>query len=131
MAVIILLPLATGEILDNNVNIGWWLFFAAFWALITRPRTNTDAILAGLVCLLATGTEPLVALLLPLAAARVFVVRAEPRQEAPVIGLVIGLVYQVIGISRRVSPPSPTQQPTGVSARWESGWVGAGSAATT
>lgn len=106
IAVVILLPLATGEILDNNVNIGWWLFFAAFWALITRPRNTTDAVLAGLVCLLATGTEPLVALLLPLAAARVLVVRADLRQEAPTIGLVVGLLYQLVGILRASGSPS-------------------------
>ena len=98
VAVVILLPLATGELLDNNVNIGWWFFFATFWALVTRPRTTTDAVLAGLVCLLATGTEPLVALLLPLAVARVIVVRADLRQEAPVVGLVLGFAYQGVGI---------------------------------
>jgi hypothetical protein len=98
VAVIILLPLATGEILDNTVNLGWWFFFAAFWALVTRPRTTFDAVLAGLVCLLAIGTEPLVALLLPLALVRALVVRADVRQEAPVIGLVVGLAYQGIGL---------------------------------
>lgn len=106
VAVVILLPLATGEILDNNVNIGWWFFFAAFWALVTRPRTTTDAVLAGLVCLLAIGTEPLVALLLPLAAARVLVVRADLRQEAPVMGLLLGLAYQGIGIIKASGGPS-------------------------
>ncbi len=106
VAVIILLPLATGEILDNNVNIGWWFFFAAFWSLVTRPRTTTDAVLAGLVCLLATGTEPLVALLLPLAAARVLVVRTDLRQGAPVIGLLLGLAYQGIGIIKASGGPS-------------------------
>jgi hypothetical protein len=98
VAVIILLPLATGEILDNIVNIGWWMFFAAFWALITRPRTNTDAVLAGLVCFLAIATEPLVALLFPLVIVRVLVMRTDWRQEAPVIGLIVGLAYQAIGI---------------------------------
>jgi hypothetical protein len=98
VAIIILLPLATGEILDNNVNIGWWLFFAAFWALITRPRTTTDAVLAGTVCLLASATEPLVALFLPLALVRILVVRKDIRQEAAVVGLALGLAYQGIGV---------------------------------
>jgi hypothetical protein len=103
-AVIILLPLATGEILDNDVNIGWWLFFAAFWALVTRPRTRTDAVLAGLVCFVATATEPLVALLIPLAIVRVLVVRTDLRQEASVIGFVLALVYQGIGIMTAHGP---------------------------
>lgn len=97
-AAIIFLPLATGEILDNDVNIGWWLFFAAFWALLIRPRTRTDAVLAGLVCFVATATEPLVALLIPLAIVRVLVVRTDLRQEASVIGFVLALAYQGIGI---------------------------------
>jgi hypothetical protein len=103
-AVIILLPLATGEILDNDVNIGWWLFFAAFWALITRPRTRTDAVLAGLVCFVATATEPLVALLIPLAIVRMVVMRTDLRQEASVIGFVLALVYQAIGIMTAHGP---------------------------
>lgn len=98
VGVIVLLPLATGEILDNNVNMGWWFFFAGFWGLVTRPRNTTDALLAGLVCLLATGTEPLVALLIPLAVARILVVRTDIRQAVPVLGFVLGLVYQGIGI---------------------------------
>ncbi len=97
-AVIIFLPLATGEILDNDVNIGWWLFFAAFWALLTRPRTRTDAALAGLVCFVATATEPLVALLIPLAIVRVLVMRTDLREEASVIGFLLALLYQGIGI---------------------------------
>jgi hypothetical protein len=98
VATLILLPLATGEILDNNVNMGWWLFFAAFWALINRPRTTTDSVLAGLVCLLAIGTEPLVALLFPLAVVRILVMRTDLRGEAPVIGLIVGLAYQGLGL---------------------------------
>jgi hypothetical protein len=98
VGVVVLLPLATGEILNNDVNMGWWFFFAAFWALITRPRTTGDAVLAGVVCLLATGTEPLVALLVPLALVRMLVVRTDWRQEAPVIGLLLGLAFQGIGI---------------------------------
>lgn len=114
VAAIIMLPLATGEILDNLVNIGWWMFFAAFWALVTRPRTNTDAILAGLVCLLAIGTEPLVALLLPLALVRVIVMRTDLRQEASVIGLVVGIAYQGIGIIKAHGGTYATATPHGV-----------------
>jgi hypothetical protein len=129
VAVLILLPLATGEILDNNVNIGWWFFFAAFWALITRPRTTTDAVLAALVCLLAIGTEPLVALLLPLTVVRVLVVRTDLRQEAPVIGLILGLAYQGIGLifasgnssTFAMASTRGVLQATGVRVGW--GWL--------
>ena len=33
----VLLPVAVVEMLDNLVNLPWWIFFAAFWALLWRP----------------------------------------------------------------------------------------------
>ena len=67
VAAVIFLPLATGEILDNNVNIGWWFFFAAFWALLSRPRTPLAPFSPASSARWPSGTEPLVALFLPLA----------------------------------------------------------------
>ena len=68
VAAMALLPIATAELLDNMVNLPWWLFFAAFWGLLWRPRTIAGMVVAGAVCFLATASEPLVALFVPLAA---------------------------------------------------------------
>ena len=38
-AAVVLLPVANTEMLNNLVNVPWWLFFAAFWALLWRPRS--------------------------------------------------------------------------------------------
>ncbi len=92
---IVLLPLATGELLNNVVNVPWWLFFAAFWALLWRPRTSIGFLFAALVCFLAAGSDPLVGLLLPLAAARLYALGW--KEGAAALGLGLGLVYQVIG----------------------------------
>ncbi|HUC13050.1 MAG TPA: hypothetical protein VMS00_01230, partial [Acidimicrobiales bacterium] len=38
-ASMVLLPVAGAELLDNVVNVPWWLFFASFWALLWRPNS--------------------------------------------------------------------------------------------
>ena len=92
---IVLLPLATGELLNNVVNAPWWLFFATFWALLWRPRTPIGMIAAGAICFLSAGSDPLVGLFLPLAAARLYVLGW--KDGAGPFGLALGLVYQVVG----------------------------------
>jgi hypothetical protein len=47
---------------------------------------------------LATGTEPLVAVLCPIALIRIVIMRTDLRQQASVIGLGLGIVYQAIGV---------------------------------
>jgi hypothetical protein len=96
VASMILLLIAPGELFDNFVNMGWWLFYASFWMLLWRPTGVFGKMIAGIVCLLATGTDPIVALFLPLAAARVVAVR-NVREHAPTLGLIAGLAYQGYG----------------------------------
>jgi len=90
----VLLPVANYELLDNLVNLPWWLFFAAFWALLWRPRRTPGAAVAAVVCALAAASEPLVALLLPLAAARCLCLR-RPLEQAAGTGLLAGLAFQL------------------------------------
>jgi hypothetical protein len=82
------------------VNLPWWLFFAAFWALLWRPRTTAGMVTAGALCFLAIASEPLVALFVPLALVRALALRPL-REHAATAGLVLGLVYQ--GVARLVS----------------------------
>lgn len=91
----VLLPVANFEMLDNLVNLPWWMFFAVFWALLWRPCNRGGAIVAALLCALAAASEPLIGLLLPLAGARVMVTRRLWDQSA-VIGLAAGLVVQLV-----------------------------------
>ena len=76
----VLLPLATVEMLDNLVNLPWWMFFASFWALLWRPR-RAAAAGAAVLCALAAASEPLVGLLLPLAAVRAVALRDPPSKR--------------------------------------------------
>ncbi len=93
VAAMVALPLANVEMLDNLVNLPWWLFFAAFWALLWRPETTAGRVVAGLVCFLAVASEPLVGVFVLLGVFRVW---ALPRlkDQASTVGLAIGLVYQ-------------------------------------
>jgi hypothetical protein len=99
VAAMVLLPVATGELLDNVVNVPWWLFFASFWALLWRPQSAPGRAAAGLVCFLAAASEPLALLFLPLSVARALALR-NVRDQAPTLGIVSGLVYQVLVMAR-------------------------------
>jgi hypothetical protein len=99
VAAMVLLPVASGELLDNIVNVPWWLFFASFWALLWSPQTTVGRATAGLVCFLAAASEPLVGLFLPLSVARALALR-NARDQGPTAGLVLGLAYQAVVIMR-------------------------------
>ncbi len=124
-----LLPLASGELLNNVVNVPWWLFFAAFWALLWRPRTPVGSVLAGLVCLLAVGSDPLVGLLVPLALVRIFALGWKEEAAPLGLGLGLGLVYQVIGAFQPGHQSAFTNAstygvPQAVGDRLGLGWIG-------
>lgn len=101
-ASMVFLPVAGAELLDNAVNVPWWLFFACFWAFLWRPATRAGSAGALLLCALAGASEPLTALLLPLAALRAACLweetRHRPREQAPVVGLLAGLAFQGVVI---------------------------------
>jgi hypothetical protein len=89
----VLLPLALVEMLDNLVNLPWWLYFTAFWALLWRPSSAGGRVVAAAACALAVASEPLVILLLPLALVRAVAARTW-RDNAASLGLMVGLGYQ-------------------------------------
>ena len=101
-ASMVFLPVAGAELLDNAVNVPWWLFFACFWAFLWRPAARAGSAGALLLCALAGASEPLTALLLPLAALRAACLweetRHRPREQAPVVGLLAGLAFQGVVI---------------------------------
>jgi hypothetical protein len=123
----VLLPLAVVEMLDNLVNLPWWIFFAAFWALLWRPSGPGGRVVAAVVCLLAAASEPLVGLLLPLVAVRAVALRRW-RDNSASAGLVLGLVYQlavVLGANggRSFSRTGLSSIPAAFGARVGLGWL--------
>jgi hypothetical protein len=93
VAGMVLLPLATSELLDNVVNIPWWFFFATFWVLLWRPRTVAGRLIAALCCFFAVASDPLVGLFAPLVVLRMFSLRRFSEHAASA-GFVCGLALQ-------------------------------------
>jgi hypothetical protein len=123
----VLLPVAVVEMLDNLVNLPWWIFFAAFWALLWRPVGPGGRVVAALVCLLAAASEPLVGLLLPLVVMRAVALR-RGRDNSASIGLALGLVYQVAVVvgangEHSFSRTGLTSIPAAFGARVGLGWL--------
>ena len=74
-ASVVLLPVGGLEVLDNIANLHWFLTFAAFWAVLWHPSRWWECALAAVVVVLAVGSDPLTALLLPLVVLRAICVR--------------------------------------------------------
>ena len=68
---VVLLPVGGLEVLDNIANLHWFMTFAAFWAVLWRPARRVECALAAVVVLVAVGSDPLTALLLPIVVLRV------------------------------------------------------------
>jgi len=59
---------ATGEEVPANLaNLHWYGLYAAFWALMARPRTRRGLLAAATVVTLTALSDPMIALGLPLA----------------------------------------------------------------
>ena len=100
-----LLPVAAVEALGNLANLHWFLFVAAFWALLWRPATWIGVVTAAVVVALAVLSDPLVLLLAPLALWRVVTLPAL-RDRAVVIALAAAATVQLLVVVR-------SQRPTG------------------
>jgi hypothetical protein len=127
VASMVLLPVAVVEMLDNLVNLPWWIFFAAFWALLWRPSGPGGRLVAAVVCLLAAASEPLVGLLMPLVIVRA-VALPRWRDNAAAVGLALGLVYQlavVLGANgaRSFARTGVSSIPAAFGARVGLGWL--------
>jgi hypothetical protein len=103
-AAVVLFPLAPPEVLNNLVNAQWWLMFAAFWVLLWRPRSWSGRIIGGVVCLLATGSDPLAGVLIPVALARL-VALERSGEHLITAGYFGGLALQ---LGARLAIPQPS-----------------------
>jgi hypothetical protein len=96
-AALILLPLAPIEMADSGVNSPWYLFPAAFWAVMWRPRTRWGMLAAALVAFAAASSEILAIIYLPLLVIRVIAL-PRWREHAVTIGFLLGLLAQAPAI---------------------------------
>lgn len=95
LAFAVVLPaVGNGQIANDWNNLHWYFVIAELWVLLWRPRSTTARVLAGVVALVATATDPTALLLFPLVVARPFTVR-DWREQAQVGGWAVGAVAQV------------------------------------
>jgi hypothetical protein len=89
-AAVVLLPVGGLEVLDNIANLHWFFTFAAFWAVLWRPCRWWECALAAATVVLAVGSDPLTALLLPLVVLRAICIRRWRDQVVTVCFAVAG-----------------------------------------
>jgi hypothetical protein len=92
---ILLLPVGQHEVFNTAANLHWFLLYAAFWALLSRPRTGVEAAGSVAIVLLATLSNPFAIVLLPLALGRALALRAAPDQ-AVTLAFLFGVMLQTV-----------------------------------
>lgn len=99
-AAMLLLPVGQAEVLASIANVHWFLLPAAVWALLWNPSSRWEVALATVVLVVAALSDPLLALLAPLALLRLVAGRwvASPVPAAGflvAVGLHLGSVLVV------------------------------------
>jgi hypothetical protein len=100
---VLLLPVAGAELYANALNLHFYLLFACFWALIWQSETRAAMAARSAVVLSATLSDPVAALLLPLAIVAP-IARRSVRALAVSGAFFGGLIVQVILMRGGESP---------------------------
>jgi hypothetical protein len=82
-SMLVLVPTAGAEMLDNTVNTIWFLTVVSFWILLWRPASFVRAVAAATLLLLAGLSSIGIAFLLPVALLRA--VAARDRRDAIIV----------------------------------------------
>ena len=92
---VVLLPFAQGDLPNAIANVHWPALYVAFWMLVWLPAGRSGLLLAGAVLALTAASDILVVVFVPLAVARVIIVRGG-RGLIPVSCFLAGLATQVL-----------------------------------
>lgn len=93
-ASVVLLPVAQDEVFNNVANLHWFFMFASAWVLLWNPRTRWELGLGVMVLLLSGMSDPLTAVLAPLALLRLLALRGW-RSHVFTAAFAVGMVLQV------------------------------------
>jgi hypothetical protein len=96
-AMVVLIPVAGAETLDNVTNSIWFLMFAGFWLLLWRPATFTRAVGAGALIFLGAVSNLEMLVLSPLWLLRLIAIR-DRRDGVIIAGFAAGVAIQ-LGLS--------------------------------
>ncbi|TDN88396.1 hypothetical protein [Microbacterium sp. BK668] len=92
--VVIALPIAGGEVINNLANLHWFLIVAAFCAVLVRSRSVAFAVLQAVVLFCAVGSDPLALVLLPVVLLRWWLLPAW-RDRSIIIAFLAAAIVQV------------------------------------
>lgn len=96
-AIVLIIPNAGGEVVNNLANLHWFLMVAAVAALVVRAPARGFAIVQCVVVVAAVGSDPLMLLFTPLLLIRIVLLRSA-RDRAVAVSFVAATVLQV-GVS--------------------------------
>lgn len=97
-ASVVLLPLGQEEVFNNVANIHWFLIFTSAWVLLWDPESTAGQAVGALVLVLGGLSDPLMAVLLPIALLRAWS-RRDRRGRLLPAAYGIGLLGQLAGMA--------------------------------
>src|SRR5690606_2162932 len=97
VGVVVLVPLAQGDLPNSVANLHWPALYALFWVLLWTPATTAGRVVGVGTTLLVALSDVLVVALLPLAVARL-VVRRDRYRALLAAALCGGLAVQAVGL---------------------------------
>jgi hypothetical protein len=108
-APVLVFPVTDGDVANSINPLRWQLMYATCWALLWVPRGAAGRLLVPLVVGTAVASDNVVAIFLPLAAARVWTRRDRPGTVAAALlagGTVLNALVPVLGIDehRGITP---------------------------
>lgn len=114
-AVVIVAPMAGGEVSNNLANLHWFLMIAAVCALIVRSRGTAFTVVQCVVIVAAIGSDPLVLIFLPLLAIRWFALPSRRERSVAIafgagaaVQLSVTLAGYLMGAGRSFAGKAPT-----------------------
>ena len=93
-ASVVLVPVAQDEVLNNVANLHWYFMFASAWVLLWKAEANWELALGSILVFLTALSDPITAVLLPLAAVRLLGIRGW-RNQLFTLALVAGVALQL------------------------------------
>ncbi|HEY8453337.1 MAG: hypothetical protein FWJ70_10510 [Micromonosporaceae bacterium] len=96
-AVVVVAPVAQGDLPNSVANLHWPALYALFWVLLWTPATRAGRVVAVGTTVLTALSDVLVVALLPLAAARL-AVRRDRYRALLAAALCGGLAVQAVGL---------------------------------
>ena len=96
-AAVLLVPVGQEEVFSAVANLHWFLVPVTALVLLWNPASRLDVGLAAAVAFLAAASDPVVALLLPLACLRLFT--RVPASRIPSAAFIAGLAVQFVVVA--------------------------------